>query len=337
LARADLAGRVLRRALATRSRWASRYFVSLGSANPDVIFIAGTGRSGTTWLAELLGRTSKRRLLFEPFRKDRVPLWQHAEQRQYVRPDDTCDDMLGAARRIMRGDLRNDWTDYYNEHFITRGLIVKDIRANLMLRWLYENAGPFPIVFLIRHPAAVAASWLREEWTLSIEDVLLSQEQLVDDYLRSVQQEMQSPLGPLDQIAYLWSVETVVPLTQFSARQMLVVFYESLVADPAKQLQRICSYVGETLRQEALLNLERASATTTPGVRYESQLARLDSWRVRLTTDEVARVARIAGRFGLDGLYGDDGLPLVEPDSVLERFPVTRRTVEMPGNDPDLV
>jgi hypothetical protein len=43
------------------------------------LLIAGTARSGTTWLAELLGARLPCRIMFEPFNRDKVEAIAHCQ------------------------------------------------------------------------------------------------------------------------------------------------------------------------------------------------------------------------------------------------------------------
>jgi hypothetical protein len=305
----NLATRALARGRGLKSRMASRHIVSLGRADPDIIFVAGTGRSGTTWLAELLIRSSRRRLVFEPFRNDRVPEWSHAASRQYIRPDDSSSRFLDSARRILDPTFRNEWADYYNERFLTRGRVVKDIRANLMLRWLFEQFGPFPIIFLIRHPGAVAASWRREEWTLPPVNTFFEQHQLVEDHLVAVDRALWNVDDPFGHALLTWSIETSVVLSEFEPESVLVVFYEDLVLHPLEEWRRISDFIDDPTLRPLRGQVATPSATTTPGVTYESQRQRLTSWSKRLSEDDARRVRLIPGLLGVDDLYGEDALP----------------------------
>jgi hypothetical protein len=54
--------------------------------------------------------------------------------------------------------------DVENTGFVFRRRIIKEIRSNLMLRWLAGISPCTPVVLLVRHPLAVAASWLQLGW-----------------------------------------------------------------------------------------------------------------------------------------------------------------------------
>jgi len=46
----------------------------------------------------------------------------------------------------------------------------------------------------------------------------------------------------------------------------------------------------------------------------------INSWRKTITTDQIQRALRILNLFGLDVIYNDGDLPLVEGNEVLRRF-----------------
>ena len=68
------------------------------------------------------------------------------------------------AKRILSGGIRNIWVDGANRKVIARKRLVKEIRVNLMLRWIHNNFPDIPVVFLMRNPCAVANSWLTLGW-----------------------------------------------------------------------------------------------------------------------------------------------------------------------------
>jgi hypothetical protein len=145
-----------------------RFCVDLGPPEP-AIFIAGTGRSGTTWVSELLDVGGRHRSMNEPFQVREVPqvapLGRRGGQNLYVAPDDEDTAKIAVAKRILAcGPWTNRWVNAFNERVVYRSRIIKKIRANLMLAWLARIAPMMPIVWIVRHPLAVAASWTQLEW-----------------------------------------------------------------------------------------------------------------------------------------------------------------------------
>jgi hypothetical protein len=141
--------------------------------DPDIaksVFICGAGRSGTTWLAEILNRSGSFRYLYEPFNRGQVRQCRHFSARQYMRPSDHRTEYLGVAEAIFSGKIRSGWIDQYNSWGLTRYRLIKDVRSTLMLKWIRDHFPQMPIVFVVRHPCAVAFSRCKEGWRTDLRD-----------------------------------------------------------------------------------------------------------------------------------------------------------------------
>src|SRR5688572_27393164 len=69
--------------------------------------VAGTGRSGTTWLADLIGSQVPCRILFEPFNPDLVSDYRHFHYFQYMRPGTENPKFYAFAQKVLTGEIRN--------------------------------------------------------------------------------------------------------------------------------------------------------------------------------------------------------------------------------------
>ncbi|MEQ8662365.1 MAG: hypothetical protein RLW62_16235 [Gammaproteobacteria bacterium] len=139
-----------------------RVCIDLGPREPAV-FIAGMGRSGTTWVGELLNVDGRYRSVHEPFHVHEVAqvraLGRPGGQNLYVAPE--CDDAtrLAAARRILAG---RPWAhrrvNAFNTRPLCRARMIKEIRAILMLA---RRARPAQTDFRGRaaRGEAAAAGW----------------------------------------------------------------------------------------------------------------------------------------------------------------------------------
>lgn len=58
------------------------------------------------------------------------------------------------------GQLRSKWADRWNQSKIYHRRLIEDIRADLMLKWLYDQLPTMKIIFLMRHPCATVSSQL---------------------------------------------------------------------------------------------------------------------------------------------------------------------------------
>ena len=113
--------------------------------------VVGTGRSGTTWVAEVIDSQVPCRLMFEPFNPDQVEEYRPFHHFQDMRLDAKNADLLSFCSTMMRGELHGRWVDAQLAHLRPRLRLIKDIRPTLMLAWLKQQ---FPAVPVLVRPAA---------------------------------------------------------------------------------------------------------------------------------------------------------------------------------------
>ena len=267
------------------------------------VFLAGSGRSGTTWVSAVINHRNDYRFVFEPFRPGRVRMMEAFRRRQYLRPGDRREEYLVPARTALTGGIRSLWTDRFNDKLVARRRLIKDIRANLLLGWIHENFPGMPIILLLRHPCAVVASQLALGW----QEVLLEtmeQEELVEDFLLPVEAEIRAARDPFERHLFSWCIENYVPLRQFGPGEIHLVFYESFLLDPEHELRRLFSFLGEDFDERAYRALRRPSLLSR-----NPQVPSVDGWRRIVTARQLERAVEILGLFDLDRLYGEGTMP----------------------------
>lgn len=271
----------------------------------SLIFVAGTGRSGTTWLVDLLNADNRHRVIFEPLR----PRWgalDGFDLPAYIRPD--CEDphLVGLVRNILLGNFKsNRWTGRGNERIISSRRIVKDVHSNLRLAWLREQFPRFPIILIIRHPCAIAASRQRLGDDTSL-DRFLEDAMLVEDHLHPFVDGLRRLDSPFERQIARWCIETYVPLRQFGRRhEIAVVLYEHLVASPGATLEDLFETLGRPVPAAVYEKVGKPSLTT---YRPDEPLAfaadAVAEWRKQLGSQQVERALELLALFGLDRLYG---------------------------------
>ncbi len=275
------------------------------------VFVAGSGRSGTTWLSELLLAGTRRRYVFEPLSR-RVPHTApfHRDQgKLYLRPDGDYPEHVAAMRDVLTGRVRSRWTERFNRRLVADGRLVKEIRANLLLGWLQTNFPGMPIVLLLRHPCAVAASFVREGWVGRL-DELLAQPDLVADHLTDAHVELLARLArgsAFERAIGLWCVETRVTLRQ--ARQgIFILCYESLLVRPEIEIAALLRWLGRETGGERVCARVTRDSTTTRGARVAT-LDRTGGWRRELSPSEIRRALEVVSAFDLDLLYHESPMP----------------------------
>ena len=115
-----------------------------------------------------------------------------------------------------------------------------------MLDWLEANFNP-RVIFVVRHPGAVAASQFKATSTAwDFNGPVLKRiffqykhdEQLRKDYLKKYYEIFSEKLSPVEGYTLLWCIENILPIYTRQKRKRYVFFYEDIVTNPENQLQQ---------------------------------------------------------------------------------------------------
>jgi hypothetical protein len=310
--RLDGAGRRLRSRIARRWLWDS------GSDAASSVFLAGTGRSGSTWLSDIINYKNEYRYLFEPFHPGHgvAPAFG---PRRYLRPADSAEMFLSPARAILEGRVRGEWVDKYNRRVVSRKRLIKEVRANLFLGWLRAHFPATPIVLLLRHPCAVVASQMAlKDWDWSVVLANFSaQPDLMAEHLEPFRSQLERPMSEVEQYAVAWAIDYLVPLRELRPGEAHVLFYEHVVADPAQHIPPLFAFLGEPYQPVVLQGLQRPSAVSRPDSAIVAGGSVLADWSTRLSAEDVRTVLRVVEPFGLDIAYSDRPEPRLDDAAVL--------------------
>jgi hypothetical protein len=294
-----------------RRRIYTRFFFDVNPGHyRTAIFLAGTGRNGGTWVSDIINYRNEYRYIFEPFRRDRVSICKNFRRRQYLRPDNQDGDFLEPAKAILSGKVRSDWTDSRNKRFFSNKRLIKDIRANLLLKWIHVNFPGVPIVLLFRHPCAYANSRLKQGYgpDAFIED-FLAQDELMEDFLYPFGQAIEEMENVFEKHILQWCIEYYVPLKQFRRGEVHLAFYENFCEKPWHEIARLFSFLGKSYDEKVLLNLERPSFTSRGDSAVITGDSLTEGWRKDITVEQTRRAVEILSLFGLDKVYSEDSMP----------------------------
>jgi hypothetical protein len=293
----------------------SRLFRDVGGGTADAAIIAGVARSGTTWLAETVASQVEGRILFEPFNTKRVPRYRSFQYLQYMRPDDDDPALQSFTRAVLSGQVRDPrWIDRLADRMRPRFRVVKAVRACLMLGWIHNRFPDVPLVHLVRHPCAVAASFARLEWPIDADiRSILAQPKLADDMLQGRTQVIRSAEPTHRKVALVWCVNNLVALRQLADVTHGLVFYEHLVRHPHETIPHVFATLGRPFDDSVFAQIQERSATSRDASSVPGAHDPTAAWTSVLRPGEVADVLDIVRDFGLGHLYRDDGLPAEAP------------------------
>ncbi|XAL98840.1 sulfotransferase [Phycisphaeraceae bacterium D3-23] len=293
--------------------------VYLDTHAPDSsVLVAGTGRGGTTWLSQLINHDHHYRLMFEPVMPDHVPMFEPLSRRPYLPRDETDDTWGQPLDRVFSGRLRNTWVDAHNSRLIARHRLVKDIRLNLALPWIAQRYPRMPIVWLLRHPCAVAYSKLKLGWNTHL-DLFLEDHRLMRDHLSPYRALLSSAAEPWDRHVLMWCVETLIPLRTLQPGETLPVSYEDLCDTPWTTLDGVFACLGRPYRRNVMEHaLTLRSATHRTGSAVVTGADPVAGWQRHVTPAQRRRAGDLLRAFGLDALYNaEDPRPRCAADDLI--------------------
>jgi hypothetical protein len=301
-------------------------FVDTNHDTDKALFISGTGRSGSTWLTEVLVDAFSARVIFEPLRRDRVRLSAAIPWGFYVDPDDPAPDTRHVLARILSGRIRSPWTDKHNiKRLRYERRLVKEIRSNNLLPWMTRAFPEVPFIYLLRHPFATAWSATKLGWSPYFGE-FLKQTELMDGPLAPYRDLIDANVGEKNLFhrhILRWCIENLVPSTMTPAGSAHVIFYEDLLEDPGGELKRLASHLDTysdgywSFDPETLRPRKRPSRTNYRQTPKLTPDERVNSWLGTVPPEDVAKALPLLEAFGLDRIYGNSVRPLLRADQLL--------------------
>jgi hypothetical protein len=289
----------------------SRFYINPDADLDKSIVVAGTARSGTTWLGDLIASQVPCRILFEPFHPELVPEYRGFHYFQYMRPGTENPKFQGFAQKVFTGAIRNRWIDRQNERIFSHVRLVKEIRANLALKWLHDHFPEVSIVLLIRHPCAVVCSRMELGWATDLDiEPLLSQPELIEDHLLPYMDLIKNAKTMEEKHTIIWCVSNLVPLKQFNPGEVKIVYYENLCTQPENELPALFEFIGQTYTKSVIDIINQPSQTTKVTSAVVRGIDKIESWKKKLRPSQIDSVLRTVEAFGMSHLYGESLSPL---------------------------
>jgi len=296
-------------------RTANRYLFDLHRKPEDTVWLVGDGRSGTTWLSNMINCRGNYRFLFEPFHPRKVGFAKRYDLFEYRRPDEEDEDLFALYSRIFVGSIQDPEIDRFNSGIVFSKRLVKDIFSHLCMKWIDVRFPEVRKILLLRHPfsVAVAKRKMKKLFWMTEPAEFLAQKKLHEDHLREYTDIIRSADSLFEKQVVIWSIVNSVPFAQLQRDDVCIVFYEDLCVEPEGEMRKIFRHVGErspeALGPELARQISRPSQVTRTGVKVDDKLELLREWQRTLSAVEVRKGLRILEAFGLGGLYGDDVMP----------------------------
>jgi hypothetical protein len=331
-----------------RYRASARYaYLDLHTEAEHTILVAGSRRSGTTWLGEVINYRNDRRTMFEPFhplhsswaRRGRLE-WAH-----YSEPEFADAALFEMCTRLWSGRVRDGWVDKHNTKRIASRRLVKCVECTNLLPWIARRFPHVRMTYLVRHPFAVAESQMSmtfQDDGLTDLDVLRHRTRLLEGVYGTLpdsaraRELIERSSDRFENHVIRWCLENRIPMSMLDRRQAHVLFYEDLVLHTRDQLARLGHHLTMRFDSTALQAARKPSRTD---FRNRAKLVGegvdpvefVGAWRDSVSVEDVARGLAVLEAFDLDHVYSDEVLPLLAADDLLDATDRASRLPEEVG------
>ncbi len=282
-----------------------------------VMWLIGDGRSGTTWIANLINHNLKYREVFEPFHPWLNPRMPYLSVNHYIRSNAKDIELLQEAEKIFTGMLHDVRCDVGNRKIHYKGLLVKDIFANLLAHWACQQFPKIRPILLIRNPFSVALSKQKKhEWYWMNDPIdFLKQTELSEDYLSEyidLIHLVSEKKNFIQNQILIWCILNLVPLRQFKGQncsnKLKVLFYEHVYTNPQHEIKSVFEYLGlsnlnKNLPDSTILQPSRVVGKSS---NILSGTSPISEWRNELAAHEINAGLKILSQFGFDKVYAND-------------------------------
>ncbi len=305
--------------------------------NPIVVL--SFGRSGSTWVSDIISKNMGGLLLFEPLHPETCPFPQEA---CYSDGDDPgLNEKLQAfLTAVMKKEFRNRWLlrnhlfnplEAVSQTFVdmvweeTQVLGFKEIRANFMIDWLIENLDA-RVVYLVRHPAAVIASLRRRKnfwnefgfethWRLFLDHVVNNPRH--EDILHPYHATIAGAATQIEREAVMWAVSHKLA-TQALARHGLPLFhYEDFYERAFPTTRRLVRYLGgdpDAIHPAHIFVPSMTTIRTVHGLTASESDFTCKGWAIFwddiLSPGELEIIMNLVAAFGIEDYGVDWTLPI---------------------------
>lgn len=283
------------------------------------IFVSGTHRSGTTWVAKMLSAPGLW-YIHEPFNPNKNA-WK--EPFSYVPVDGDDPTVDRHMSWVLKGGFRASSMNGPVDHYLMplrlfrppiHRIMIKDPLACLLTGYLTRRFDLQTIV-LFRHPCGFVASVTRLGWPTAIQlKEFLSRRQLMDDYLAPYADLMErhSTGDSIESAAVLHGVLNSVLWRQTNELGLGWFRFKDLCASPIERFQglfeRLDLPYSEAVRDQHVKLCTSGSAVSGDyhphAVARQSQ-AMAESWRRDIDGPKSSLIRGIWQRFDIP-LYDDD-------------------------------
>lgn len=303
------------------------------------VAIVGFGRSGTTWLSDIVSKASGQALLFEPWHPEVLDQSKQLSYRTSYNDVETAELAGFLTNALDKGQpvpwlLRNHLPTAVHEAeapltaeiWQQVGILgFKTIRATMMPEWIINNIAR-RMLFVVRNPLAVVSSIVRRTnfweygWPDTYEIFMANAFAGESADIADVHETLlarPAPTSDLEKVALMWAVTHAIAVPRLERAHVPILYYEDLYRQPFEWARKVLDVLGMEERGILPTYLFTPAMTTMRTLHGKGGLQTASGervpadffWRDTLSEDEQATVLRIVDDFGVQ-LYSADAARL---------------------------
>lgn len=295
----------------------------------DTIVLAGSPRSGTTLLLEVLLQLPGYKAINEPLIRHRTQVKHGFEYRTYLPQGKFTPQQHDFLEQVLRGQMSSSarWLFKSDTHFgrliehtARKKLVVKFCRINRMLPQFANRFDVRGIVFIVRHPCAVVNSMLRYgQWKNWDEERIQKSKNDPSSaiYIGHLPDEVQEVFAPIlkrvsthtEVLTLFWCLDHYLPFIYEKNHPWILLPYEKLIMQSFEELTRITEALGIVINNEMLNTMSKPSSSVKEHF-HKNGLTQISKWKHQLTARQIDDILTIVDNVGLSVIYSDK----LEPD-----------------------
>lgn len=268
-----------------------------------MVFVLGFGRSGTTWVSDIISKCKRGLLLFEPLHPS-VNVEMSYKYAYSLEPDDKLKKYFD---NILEKQIKKDWLlrnhvpdrlektsekikkDIWENCDIYG---IKSIRTNFMMDWIYENYGA-KIIYLKRDIFSVVSSIIKRNfWEFGWPETYNIFINKVKYYIDYIEYD-----DYISKIASMWCITFILTKNN----KALNVFYEDLFLNPFSEAKKILEHIEykNNIHPSFIFTPSNTSLMKISNYAYEKDLSKF----VNLDRKSIDKINKVLQDYNIENYY----------------------------------
>ncbi|MEM7462877.1 MAG: sulfotransferase [Pseudomonadota bacterium] len=267
------------------------------------VFVTGNGRSGTSWIGEMLGFAPNVLYYREPChpRRNGMSLDSSEQVWSKIVPENGQD--IFFERTLSRAFRGHFWrgcgfslTDYPNRATKSPRIVVKEVASFASTEWVYKTWFP-EVLVIMRHPGAYAESVKKLHQgpsEVARLELLAANPVLMSKYKDMILNALSHVNSAVDASIVAWAIRTRVYLDAKAHHpDWHLVHYENIALAPVEQMKKIYSALNLGWDEDVEARILATTTNDAKGSYSTSRMvgSRIDAWRTDLP-EETRNLAR---------------------------------------------